>query len=432
MKTSKALKEERALKLQEFEGLTKKGELATPEEEQRADALASEIQSLTDEIGKAEKRELTAALVAEMGSGRNQHSPSTEKDLRNLSIAKAVAEKRQGILTGVEKEFHEQYKEERNHLGVSDNGFYIPSSYVRYGKPKAEERAAFTIGNEGADVMQTTLGQVIPFLQPMPVVEKLGATMATGLTGDFQLPVFTNNAAISAYTETGDITDTTITSSNKKLSPKRYGGEIQWSVQAGIQSSFALENALRAMLNQALAVAVDSEALNGSGSSNRVTGLLNYSGIGTVVMGTNGGEPTWAKVLEFLSDVQIANSLTGSLNFATTPALMAKMMGTPRQSSGVEGNFIVNNPGSLLGYPLEVTNQLPANLTKGSASGTCSAMVFGDWSKLWVGTFGGVNLVIDDITLRRGGKQALIIEQFFDVQVEQAGAFSVTLDMIHT
>lgn len=432
MKTSKALKEERTDKLKEFEGLTAKGESATPQEEQRAVQLAREIEGYAQLIADAEVCERTAALSAEMGSGRSQFSPSTEKDLRKLSLAKAVEEKRSGRLTGLEAEFQEHYREERKALKIDDSGFYVPAAFVRYGRPKAEERAAFTIGNEGADVMQTTLGQVIPFLQPEPVVEKLGATMVTGLTGDFQLPVFTNNATISAYTETGDITDTTIQTSNKKLSPKRYGGEIQWSVQAGIQASFALENALREMLNRALAIAVDSEALNGSGSSNRVTGLLNYSGIGTVVMGTNGGAPTWAKVLEFLSDVQIANSLNGSLNFATTPALMAKMMGTPRQSSGVEGNFIVNNPGSLLGYPLEVTNQLPANLTKGTASGTCSAMVFGDWSKLWVGTFGGVNLVMDDITLRRGGKQALIIEQFFDVQVEQAGAFSVTLDMIHT
>jgi HK97 family phage major capsid protein len=431
MKTSKALKEERALKLQEFEGLAKKGESATPEELQRADALASEIESLTVQVENAERRERTAALAAEMGSGGNQHSPSVEKDLRKLSIAKGVAESRNGKLTGVEKEFIEQYADERRQMRVSDGGFYIPAEFIRYGKPESEKRAAFTIGNEGADVMQTTLGQVIPFLQPQPIVEALGATMVSGLSGDFQLPVFTNNAAISAYTETGDITDTTIQTSNKKLSPKRYGGEIQWSVQAGIQASFALENTLRQMLNRALAIAVDSESLNGSGSSNRVTGLLNYSGVGAVVMGTNGAAPTWAKILEFQSDVQIANAADGSMSFIVTPALLSKLMSTPKQSSGVEGNFIVNNPETLLGYGLQATNQLPSNLTKGTGS-NLSAMIFGDWTKLWVGTFGGVNLIFDDITIRRGGKQALIIEQFFDVQVEQAGAFSVSVDMVTT
>jgi hypothetical protein len=33
------------------------------------------------------------------------------------------------------------------------------------------------------------------------------------------------------------------------------------------------------------------------------------------------------------------------------------------------------------GYPFEMSNHIPSNLTKGTAAGTCSA-VFGDFSKL--------------------------------------------------
>jgi len=46
-------------------------------------------------------------------------------------------------------------------------------------------------------------------------------------------------------------------------------------------------------------------------------------------------------------------------------------------------------PIAVNGYPLAMTNQVPSNLTKGSTSGSCSAVVMGDFSQALLGLFGG-------------------------------------------
>ena len=44
----------------------------------------------------------------------------------------------------------------------------------------------------------------------------------------------------------------------------------------------------------------------------------------------------------------------------------------------------VGAPATLWGRRCEISQQMPSNLTKGSASGTCSAVIYGDWSSLIV------------------------------------------------
>ena len=140
MKTSKALKEERAQKFQEFQGLQAKGDGMTAEEQLRFNALADEIEKLNDEVTAAEKREKIAIQVAGAGApGANQHSSETEKDLKRFSMAKALSEKRfKGKLTGIEAEVEQQYAQEREARGVKeDGGIYIPSDFVRWGNIRA-------------------------------------------------------------------------------------------------------------------------------------------------------------------------------------------------------------------------------------------------------------------------------------------------------
>ena len=45
-------------------------------------------------------------------------------------------------------------------------------------------------------------------------------------------------------------------------------------------------------------------------------------------------------------------------------------------------------PATLWGRRCEISQQVPSNLTKGSASGTCSAVIYGDWSSLIVAQWG--------------------------------------------
>ena len=60
-------------------------------------------------------------------------------------------------------------------------------------------------------------------------------------------------------------------------------------------------------------------------------------------------------------------------------------------STTTDGAYLVNDqlnaigrggtPASVNGYPLYFTNQVPSNLTKGTSSGVCSAVLMGDFSQ---------------------------------------------------
>ena len=61
------------------------------------------------------------------------------------------------------------------------------------------------------------------------------------------------------------------------------------------------------------------------------------------------------------------------------------------------GRFIWED-NELLGYRALVSTQVPSNLEKGASGTTLSAMIFGNWSQLIIANWGGVDIIIDEIT----------------------------------
>lgn len=77
----------------------------------------------------------------------------------------------------------------------------------------------------------------------------------------------------------------------------------------------------------------------------------------------------------------------------------AKVIGALKKLKTSGGEYLYNQdlqaigrggtPATLNGYGVLSTNQVPSNLTKGSSSGVCSALVYGDFSQALVGFWGG-------------------------------------------
>lgn len=197
------------------------------------------------------------------------------------------------------------------------------------------------------------------------------------------------------------------------------------------QASPDIENLLRRDLVRQIAVAIDAAALNGSGSSNRPTGILNVSGIGSVALGTNGAAPTYAMLPSLEKEISIDNALLGSLAFCTDPKVISKLRTTAKQSSGVEGNFVMNDDGRLAGYRVGVTNSMPSNLTKGSGS-ALSALIFGNWSDLLIGEWGAIDLLVDPYTNADSGQVRVVAFSFVDIAVRHAQSFAAVSDIVTT
>jgi HK97 family phage major capsid protein len=233
-------------------------------------------------------------------------------------------------------------------------------------------------------------------------------------------------------TEVADASAGDPTTASRSISPKRLTAYVDLSKQLLLQDNFSIQNYTVQSFMKAFAVAIEAAAINGSGSSGQPTGLLGTSGIGSVAIGTNGGAPTLAKILELIQVVESANAgMNGK--FLVNPKVVAKLKQTVIDSgSGAMimpyMNYFMGQPEQIAGKETYSTSNVPSTLTKGSTSGTCSAIIYGDFENLVIGQYGGIDLVIDPASQAIGGKTRIVMSQYVGVAVKQPAAFAAILD----
>ena len=127
----------------------------------------------------------------------------------------------------------------------------------------------------------------------------------------------------------------------------------------------------------------------------------------------------------------VDNADFGSLAFLTNPKVVSELRRTPRQSSGVEGNFIMEEISNLLGYQVASTNQAPSNLAKGTGS-NLSSMIFGNFSDLVIGEWSAIDINVDPYSLSTTGGVRITAFHDVDVAVRNAQSFAAITDMITT
>jgi hypothetical protein len=92
------------------------------------------------------------------------------------------------------------------------------------------------------------------------------------------------------------------------------------------------------------------------------------------------------------------------------------------------GSGLVWDRNRMLDYPAAVSNNVPGTLSKGTSSGNCHAIIFGDWSSLLIGTLGAFTIVVDPYSLK---KQGLVEVQYFlfaDTTVRRVESFAANVD----
>jgi HK97 family phage major capsid protein len=121
--------------------------------------------------------------------------------------------------------------------------------------------------------------------------------------------------------------------------------------------------------------------------------------------------------------------ISDNLTFITNPKVKSKMA-TVAKVSSTDSVMILNDPWDhLYGYPLAISTHLPSDLTKDSTSGSCSTMIFGDFSQLMIGFFSAADVLVDRYTGGAAGTVRIIVHQDVDVAVRHAQSFAATLDL---
>ena len=212
------------------------------------------------------------------------------------------------------------------------------------------------------------------------------------------------------------------------LKPKSVGASTYVTRKMLLQSDLVIDTFVSKNLGNKIGLAIDLAGFHGTGSSNQPRGVFNTTGVNSVSLGTNGGEITRDALVDMESLIAESNADGGNLKFVTN----SKVRGALRKiniDSG-SGQFLLSDNGrDLLGHEPLFTNQIAKGLTKGTGTGL-SGMLFGDLSKVIVGEWGGLDLVVDPMThSKKGGIQFTGFKDV-DIAVERPDAFSVITDAI--
>jgi len=254
------------------------------------------------------------------------------------------------------------------------------------------------------------------------------STLLTDLNGNIAIPRMTGGATGYWVGEGNAPTESQQAFDQVTLSPNTVAAYTEFSRKLLLQSSMDIEALVRGDLARVLALAIDYAAINGSGSSNQPKGILNQTGIGAVVGGTNGLAPIWSHVVDLETEVAIDNAAIGSLHYLTNTRVRGKLKQTEKAAS--TANFIWSEGGELNGYSTAVSNQVPSNLTKGSSSGICSAILFGNFADLLIGMWGGLDIQVNPYSLDTTGSVRVTAFQDCDIAIRHPESFAAMVDAL--
>ena len=431
MKKLQQLREERASKIAAstavFEAAEKDGNRSlSDDEKQRVRTLQAEIKALNDDIELAETQEdneRSAAGRAPSVNGRGE--TQTQKDLRGFSLRKVALAVMEGTkLTGLEAEMSQEAVREASLSGITleRGGHHIPS-FIAF----QQRDNSVTMPTQPADgkavVFDDSPQPLIGLLRPQLAIERLGASVLTGLVGDVPFPAMTQGAVASWKPEVAPLDKSNVKFRRTTMKPHRCGTYLDVSLQFLLQTSPAIETELRSELQNATDFLLDRTALYGTGleADNQPLGLLGTPGVYVLNAGANGRVATLKDIVALEASVDIRNAATGQLGYL----MNSKIKGTLKTTQIVDGQalMVLTSNGELNGHPLVVSN-IVSDQTRGTAT-QASAIAFGDWSQLKIGQWGGLTFTIDNLTLALNGQKRLIVQSFWDIFTRRPESFAV-------
>lgn len=341
-------------------------------------------------------------------SERGDSVQDVRKNYRFMDAIRAATG--QAKATGLVAEMHQEAEKELRAAGISKfgNGILVPAMI--------QEQRDMLVGTTtaGGFTVQTDVGALIPFLDPQGVLTRLGATFLNGLQGNIDWP--RNDAAATAVweTEVSAADETSPTFDRMQMSPKRLAAFVDISMQVLRQSTISMENFVRNRLLQARDNALDTAALSPQ-SGSAPTGIVGTSNVNTV---TFAASPTWAKVVQMETEISAGSAAFGNLAYLTTPQVAGVLKQAKRDVAGNGFIWEGNNTGSgsINGYRALTSTLVPT-------TGGAHYMFFGNWSKLLVGQWGGMEIMSNPYTRVKEAIVEVVLNTWHDLGVEHGAAF---------
>ena len=358
----------------------------------------------------------------------------SEAERRSYSLVRALNAHMTGNWreAGLEREVSVELA---RRMGRDSNGFFMPTDL-----PMMRD-AGYYVGTptQGGNLVKTDLlmGSFIDILRNKAAVMQLGATFLPGLVGKVEIPRQSGVSATQWIQETGTVTGSNATFDKVALDMKTIAAKSFVSRNMLRQVTMSVENFVRNELATSIALAIDLASLSGSGSSSEPKGLASQTGILTVEGGTNGAAITFDHLIDMETKVADANADGTSMAYLAN----AVTIGALKKIKDANNNYIWKPivgasrnaiPGEVNGYPVARSNQARKNLTKGTSSGVCSEIFFGNWADLLIGEWGVLEILPNPYSAAAYDNGGLEIRalQSVDIAVRHPESFCRMADVL--
>ena len=334
-------------------------------------------------------------------------------DFKGFSVTRALSQlATAGVLSGKEKEISDQtnralYGGQRSAPALTVT---VPASYL-FAK---RDLSPGTFGSGGALVGTTTMtSEMIELLRNKTVLEKAGARLLSGLVGNIAIPKQSGGATVYWLADGATSTKSDQAFGQVAMTPRRLVGQTAFDKALVANTSLSVESFVTGDIQKQMKIAKDAAGISGTGASGQPMGIFNMTGLSTSV--TFGAAATYAKVLEFETNVAANNAEVDAMAYITTPGSRGKWKAAAK--SGTNNGFIWE-PGNIVnGYNAFATNQVPGNKV---LYGNFDDAVFGEWA--------GVDITVDPYTLAGDNKIRVIITLLCDFVVRHTQSFAISTD----
>tara|TARA_R100001244_G_scaffold126111_1_gene96423 strand:- start:8647 stop:9867 length:1221 start_codon:yes stop_codon:yes gene_type:complete len=401
MKNSIELKEMRSDIIDSLENIkdvasTEERDL-TQDENDNVDGLLAEVDSLDTRIERVEKLETIKRNTA-VASGVPA-AKKEDKDLERFSFQAAMRAAFTGRLHGIVKEMDEEARNESRYTGQSYKGVGIPSSVLT--------RAWDTDSTNSESTMSFT-----DQLESNLVLASAGANTYYGIN-DLKFPVFSGVTSSwiqetggSAVSSAGDLSAITLT-------PKKLISVVSMSQESLVQNT-SLEASLQANIAANMASTLETALLETSDVTAAPASIFADAAAGSVAAFTG----ATASILE---NTYIGNDGTYE------GARMAYLMDSDAYAA-IKSSEMVSNVSAAYDMRDKTVNGFYAFVSSNVAASGVSGkehVLFGDFSKVHIAQFGGIDALYDPYSGADTGEPRMVLTGLFDGDaVQNATAFA--------
>ena len=373
-------------------------------------AIKQEINELVErskaivELCKTEVREMTEDEEKEFNSLKEQID-NKKTELKELEDKLSEYER----MCPKEEEVKECEKEEKNQRNKSMKKSIVKElrnaidNNIKTITVNAETRAMQVTGGGGVhdSVVETEIDGILEPLYANSVLSQLGARWYTGLPkGDVQVPIMgKGNVGWEGEIAAAQATGNTFTT--KKLSPKRLTAYVDISKQLLVQDTIGVEAAIRRDIVNALNDKLQATILGAEDKTDVKPAGIFYNVSETIIN-------NYKDLCKFEAGLDDAN-INGEKKY---------LMGNTAKAtfrSMVKGN---NNTGMVL-----EANQMDGTPMINTSSVATNKFAYGDFNYLAIGSWGDLEITIDQYTQAVNGCIRLVINAFFDAVILRPEAF---------